>query len=85
MNLNHKQFNETNHYKKSGLRRGPSLDMGVGDPDLLMQQSVRRKFPGVPRSHPPTLPGLLAAGATARYHTRLQETKNQTSCCSAQA
>jgi len=73
---NQKQFNEANSNKKSGLRGGPSLDLGVGDPDLLIQQTVRRRLPGVPRPYPPSLPELLAAGATARNHTRQHEIEN---------
>jgi hypothetical protein len=73
---NHKHFNEANNEKNSGLRRGPSLDIGVRDPDLLVQQIVRRRLLGVPRPHPPSLPELLATCATARNHTRQQETEN---------
>ena len=74
---NQKQFNEANSNKKSGLRGGPSLDLGLVDPDLLIQQTtVRRRLPGVPRPSPPLLPELLAAGATTRNHTRQQEIEN---------
>jgi len=73
---NQKQFNEANSNKKSGLRGGPSLDLRVGDPNLLIQQKVRRRFPGVPRPYPPSLPELLAAGATTRNHTRQQKIEN---------
>jgi hypothetical protein len=66
----HNLFIEATNKKKSGLRRGPSLDSGLHDPDWLIEQTMRRRVLGVPRPPSPSLPELLAAGATVRNHTR---------------